>query len=64
MIDNKPSTKDMIQLWQLCANFIRDNRIYDGETVYQADRVIENAYEFMHGVCNIVGFEEYDEDEE
>ena len=41
-----------------CAQFIQDQRISCAETVYQTDRVIENAYEFIEGVCDIVGYYE------
>jgi hypothetical protein len=44
------------QLLALCQKFIADNRITCGETVYQADRVGENSYSFIHKICKIVGF--------
>lgn len=45
--------------------FIKAQHIYCGETVYQSDRVIENAYEFITGCCEIVGYlrDEEDDDE-
>ena len=39
-----------------CEQFITTQRISCAETVYQTDRVIENAYEFVEGVCDIVGY--------
>lgn len=39
-----------------CEQFIQDQRIHCAETVYQTDRVIQNAYEFIEGVCDIVGY--------
>lgn len=39
-----------------CEQFIQDQRIHCAETVYQSDRVILNAYEFIEGVCDIVGY--------
>ena len=44
------------QLHKVCEKFIEDQRIHCAETVYQTDRVIENAYEFIEGVCDIVGY--------
>ena len=41
-----------------CEQFIQDQRISCAETVYQSDRVIENAYEFIEGVCDHVGYYE------
>lgn len=50
------------QLLELCRKFIKDNRIYCEETVYQSDRVIENAYDFLGEMCNIVGYPEPDDE--
>jgi hypothetical protein len=52
---------DRNQLWELCQKFIRDQRITCAEAVSQQDNVITNAYEFIEGICEIVG---YHEDEE
>lgn len=41
-----------------CEQFVQDQRIHCAETVYQTDRVIQNAYEFIQGVCDIVGYYE------
>lgn len=49
------------ELFKLCKKFIEEQDIHCAETVYQSDRVIENAYEFIEEICNIVG---YVEDEE
>jgi hypothetical protein len=38
--------------------FVDDNDIACEETVYQSDRVIENAYEFIAALCEIVGYKE------
>lgn len=46
------------ELRKLCEKFIEDQRISCVETVYQTDRVIENAYEFIEGVCDVVGYYE------
>lgn len=52
----------MNQLLDLCEQFIKDNKIDCAETVYQHDRVIENAYDFIKEICEIVGYVEYNED--
>lgn len=44
------------ELWQFCQDFIKAQNIHCAETIYQTDRVIQNAYEFIEGVCKIVGF--------
>ena len=40
--------------------FIDDNGIGCAETIYQSDRVIQNAYEFIEELCELVGY--YKED--
>lgn len=50
-------------LVELCENFVDHNNITCAETVYQMDHVIEHAYEFIEGVCDIVGYAEQDLDE-
>jgi hypothetical protein len=57
------------ELLKLCEEFIKEQRITCAETVYQTDRVIENAYEFIEQICEIVGYadeqdEESDEEDE
>jgi len=54
-------TSKQQQLWKVCQNFIKDQRISCPETVHQSDRVIENAYDFIARVCEIVGFYEWDD---
>ena len=47
-----------------CEKFIRDQRIHCPEAVHQTDRVIENAYEFIEGICNIVGYHRMEDDDD
>lgn len=44
-----------------CRAFISAQQISCAETIYQMDKVIENAYEFIEGVCDIVGYVENDD---
>lgn len=46
------------KLIALCKKFVVDQEITCSESVYQSDRVIENAYEFIEEICNIVGYYE------
>lgn len=39
-----------------CREFFAKQRISCSETVYQSDRVIENAYEFIDGIGSIIGY--------
>jgi hypothetical protein len=45
-----------------CRQFVASQNITCAESVYQTDRVIEAAYGFIEGVCDIVGYAP-DEDE-
>lgn len=55
---------DLDKLAQLCVEFIDNNNITCSEAIYQTDRVIENAYEFIDRICQIVGFKEIDEEDD
>lgn len=52
------------ELLELCKSFINEQQITCAESVWQSDRVIENAYELIEKICNICGYYEYKEDEE
>lgn len=36
--------------------FIDKNEIGCAETIYQSDRVIQNAYEFIEELCELAGY--------
>lgn len=48
--------RDTDKLEELCKKFIENNNISCSETVFQSDRIIENAYEFIEKICDIVGY--------
>lgn len=56
-----PDTND--KLMALCLDFVKQQRIYCPETIAQSDRVIENAYDFIQDICNIVGYYHDPEDD-
>lgn len=62
MINDEPSVKEMAKLWQICCDFIKAQEIGAPETIYQTDWVIENAYTFIEDICEVVGYEEYDDE--
>ena len=62
-MNTKPSVKEMTALWNKCLEFVESQRISCAETIHQTDRVIENAYEFIEDVCDIVGYNGEDEEE-
>lgn len=51
------------ELWQFCREFVEKQNISCAEAVYQSDRVIENAYEFIEGICERVGYKEMEDEE-
>lgn len=52
----------MNELHRICLDFITKQRITCPETIYQSDRVIENAYEFIEQICDVVGYAEYQDE--
>ena len=59
----EPTHAELMALWNVCKKFVEDQNIGCAETIYQTDWVIENAYEFVEQVCNVVGYQPYEEDE-
>lgn len=52
-----------VALWDHCRRFIEAQRISCPEAIHQTDRVIEHAYAFIEGVCEIAGYYEEEEDD-
>lgn len=46
------------QLMEHCKKFIKDQKISCADAIGQTDSIIENAYGFIEGVCDIVGYHE------
>jgi len=46
----------LVNLEAFVMKFRDDNDIYSSETVYQSDRVIENACEFIDNLMELVGW--------
>lgn len=44
------------ELYNVCSKFIEKQNITCPEVVYQSDRVIYNAYEFIEKICDIIGY--------
>ncbi|WP_316207356.1 hypothetical protein [Bradyrhizobium sp. SZCCHNR3118] len=51
------------RLLEYCKAFIKEQRITCPETIGQCDWVILNAYAFIEGVCDIVGYAETEDEE-
>lgn len=50
------------ELWEAVTQFIDEHRISCAESIYQTDRVIQNAYAFIEELCEIVGYYEDPDD--
>lgn len=59
----EPTHAELLALWGVCMKFIEEQEIGCAETIYQTDWVIENAYEFVEDVCNVVGYLPYKDEE-
>lgn len=51
------------ELTKIVEKFILDQQIHCEENIYQSDRVIINAYEFIQELCDVVGYLPEEEDE-
>jgi hypothetical protein len=51
-------------LFNLCCKFIDEHDITCEEAVYQTDTVVLGALEFIHSVCDAVGYKILEEDDD
>lgn len=58
------SDEELWTLGKLCQKFVIEQDIWSPETIYQSDRVIENAYKLIQDICDIVGYVPCEDDEE
>ncbi len=64
MINHNPTQEQLQQLWDIAVGFVYSQNIHCAETIYQSDRVIENAYSFIDDICGVVGFADLDEEDD
>jgi hypothetical protein len=57
----KKKQKD--ELLQICIDYIYENQISCSEVIYQSDRIILNAQEFIERICDVVGYCEVEEEQ-
>lgn len=55
-MNREPTHAELMALWNVAVRFIKEQEIGCAETIYQTDWVIENAYEFVEAVCDVVGY--------
>lgn len=63
MVNENPDYTELMKLWEHCTRFVKEQRISCPEAVSQRDSVIENAYAFIEGISDIVGYDNNDEEE-
>lgn len=56
------AAKESDLLRQHVRKFVTTQEITCAETVYQSDRVIRNAYEFIEGCCEIAGYHKHEDE--
>ena len=52
----KPTKKQLMELWETVKKFAKDNHVSCGETIYQCDWVSEHSLEFIEDCLEIVGY--------
>lgn len=52
------------RLTAIVREFVEKHHVSCPETIHQTDRVIENAYELIEDLCNVVGYYRYLDDQE
>lgn len=50
------------ELFDLCKDFIKDNKITCAESIYQSNSIEANALDLIEQICDVIGY--YEEDEE
>lgn len=63
MAINNPTAARKARLWKVCEAFIVKQNIACEETVYQTDRVIENAYGLIGDIVKVVGVVDREDDD-
>jgi len=56
LLNTSPNEQNR-KLNQLCAKFISDHNITSGETIYQVDSISLDSLEFIEAICEIVGYD-------
>lgn len=56
---NRYSEKRGKELFDIVRNFIEEQKITCPETIVQSDRVVENAYDLIEELCDVVGYHKY-----
>lgn len=53
---SEPTNEQLQALWNICKDYVEEQQISCSECVYQSDRVILGAYEFIEDICDTVGY--------
>jgi hypothetical protein len=52
------------ELFDVCKDFIKDNKIVCGEDIYQRDSIEANALDLIEQICDLIGYYEEEDEEE
>ena len=52
------------QLLEVCKAFISKHQIHSADTIYQSDRIIEDATRFIEQVCDVVGYVDLEDEDD
>ena len=61
--EREMNDQDKQKLYETCKSFVDEQNIYCSESIYQTDRVMENAYDLIEKLCDIVGYKQDPSDE-
>ena len=59
----EPTHAELMALWKVCKDFVEEDEIGCVEQIWQTDSVLIAAPELVEGVCNVVGYVEYEDEE-
>jgi hypothetical protein len=51
----KMDNESLIQLYDVCKNFIINNEITEHKLNYEPDLALEDAWDLINNLCNIIG---------
>lgn len=60
MVNDEPSVKEMVGLWNLVVDFVQFHDITCAESIYQRDSVQEALANFVESICDKVGYNDFD----
>ncbi len=60
----EPTHAELMALWNVCKEFVHRLEISCPEAIYQSDECWEKAPELVEGICEVVGYHRYEDEDE